>query len=280
MTTEEVQDTASTAIQLMGNASVRISRLRREWLISSVNKALLPLAKDDKGFTEAPPLLFGPNFAKRSKEFLDQVKAIKQPSLPKAKNSQGNHFLRASTFEEGRRIQIQERGTPTAPVEAEAAKDRATPSNCYLAREGRVTTTPSYCSKSCTCIKPVGSVYTRHHCPHGHNTSQCRENETTSWTAGSLPENLGVVDKGPLGPRNYGRAPYNIRVRTNTITQTTPSIQSESEYTNPGGSRRTSGERGSNRSTTTAGGRFLLHHIPGPKEGRRSETSHQSESAK
>ena len=60
MTTEEVQDTASTVIQLIGNARVRILRLCGEQLISSVNKALLPLAKDDEGFTEAPPLLFGP----------------------------------------------------------------------------------------------------------------------------------------------------------------------------------------------------------------------------
>ena len=182
---------ASTAIQLIGNASARISCLRREWLISSVNKALLPFAKDDKGFTEAPLLLFGPNFAKRSKEFLDQVKAIRTtiPTKAKAKKPQGNHFFEGLHPQRGEEDTDSGAETSTAPVKAEAAKDRASPSNCYLAREGRVTITPSYCSKSCTCIKPVGSVYTRHYCPHGHNTSQCRENETTSWTAGSLSEN-------------------------------------------------------------------------------------------
>ena len=94
MTTEEVQDAASTAIQLIENASARISRLCREQLISSVNKALLPLAKDDEGFTEAPPLLFGPNFAKRSKEFLDQVKAIRTTIPTKGKEPSKKPFFR------------------------------------------------------------------------------------------------------------------------------------------------------------------------------------------
>ena len=94
MTTEEVQDAASTAIQLIENASARISCLCREWLISSVNKALLPFAKDDEGFTEAPPLLFGPNFAKRSKEFLDQVKVIRTTIPTKGKEPSGKPFFR------------------------------------------------------------------------------------------------------------------------------------------------------------------------------------------
>ena len=61
----------------MGNASACISRLRREKITASFNKSLLPLAQEDKDFTETSPHLFGPDFAKRSKDHLDQVKALR-----------------------------------------------------------------------------------------------------------------------------------------------------------------------------------------------------------
>ena len=67
----------TSALELMGNASARISRLRREKITASFNKTLLPLAQEDKNFIEAAPYLFGPEFAKQSKEYLDQVKALR-----------------------------------------------------------------------------------------------------------------------------------------------------------------------------------------------------------
>ena len=84
LSAEETRDAALTAIELIGNANARMSRLRREKIMTSVNKSLLPLAKDDENFTTAAPLLFGGEFAKKSKDFLDQVKAIRS-TLP-AKN--------------------------------------------------------------------------------------------------------------------------------------------------------------------------------------------------
>ena len=68
-------------MSLIGNASSHLSRLRREKVVTSVNKALLPLVKEDDHFAGASPNLFGPDFAKRSKEFLEQVKALRS-SLP------------------------------------------------------------------------------------------------------------------------------------------------------------------------------------------------------
>jgi hypothetical protein len=48
--------------------------------------------KDDEEFTEAAPNLFGPEFSKRAKEYLDQVKALKSASLPgRYSNQQGYH---------------------------------------------------------------------------------------------------------------------------------------------------------------------------------------------
>ena len=60
---------------------------------------------------------------------------------------------------------------------------------------------------------------------------------------------------------------YNIWVRTNSTTQTTPpTTHPESECTNPGRSRRTSSERGSSRSATTAGGGFYSTIFQVPKK--------------
>lgn len=78
---EDLQLALTSAIQLIGNTSARISHLRREKIVSTVNKSLVPLVKEDKDYVDAYPDLFGADFAKRSKEFLDQVKALRS-SLP------------------------------------------------------------------------------------------------------------------------------------------------------------------------------------------------------
>ena len=73
MSHDEVRDATLAAVELIGNANARISHLRREKIVTCVNKALLPLARDDERFAEAAPHLFGSDFARHSKEFLDQV---------------------------------------------------------------------------------------------------------------------------------------------------------------------------------------------------------------
>ena len=82
MSPGEVKDATSTAVQLIGNANARMSHLRREKTVTSMNRTLLPLVKDDENFMEAAPYLFGGNFARQSKEFLDQVKALRSTLPP------------------------------------------------------------------------------------------------------------------------------------------------------------------------------------------------------
>ena len=74
------QETAlavTSALELIGNASARIARMRQEKLTTSLNKSLLPLAQDDKNFMDAAPNSFGSEFARKSKDYLDQVKALR-----------------------------------------------------------------------------------------------------------------------------------------------------------------------------------------------------------
>ena len=77
MSIEEIKEASITAVELIGNASAKISRLCREKLVSSINKSLVPLVKEDSDFSEVAPNLFGPDFSKRAKDFVDQVKTLR-----------------------------------------------------------------------------------------------------------------------------------------------------------------------------------------------------------
>ena len=73
---EEVVAATTSAVELIGNANTRISRLRHEKVCSHLNKTLQPLVQRDEIFKKAAPALFGAEFAKMSKEHTEQVKAI------------------------------------------------------------------------------------------------------------------------------------------------------------------------------------------------------------
>jgi hypothetical protein len=74
---DDIKEATTAAIKLLGNASAQVSQLRKEKVITSINKSLLPLIKEDGVFSRAHPHLFGANFGKRSKEFMEQVKALR-----------------------------------------------------------------------------------------------------------------------------------------------------------------------------------------------------------
>lgn len=76
MPTKEVPEASSAATVLIGNANTKISHLRREKYVASINKNLTPLVKDDEDFVETAPNLFGPDFSRRAKDHLDQVKSL------------------------------------------------------------------------------------------------------------------------------------------------------------------------------------------------------------
>uniref|UniRef100_A0A1X7VGZ5 Uncharacterized protein n=1 Tax=Amphimedon queenslandica TaxID=400682 RepID=A0A1X7VGZ5_AMPQE len=88
MTAEDVTEASMAATELLGNANAKISRLRREKLIASINRNLIPMLQDDVIFGDVAPNLFGPDFSRRAKEFLDQVSALKSLTHP-TRHSQG-----------------------------------------------------------------------------------------------------------------------------------------------------------------------------------------------
>ena len=100
MSVNEVKEASSTAVELLGNANARISRLRRDELVSSINKNLVPLVQEDSEFADASPNLFGPAFSKRAKEYLDQIKTLKA-TLPPRHQTSGEQQYRKPFFRKG-----------------------------------------------------------------------------------------------------------------------------------------------------------------------------------
>ncbi len=86
MSGDEVLKAAESAAELLGNASAKLSQLRREKLTSDFNKSLLPLVKSGMDFSEASPRLFGAEFAKLAKEHVEEMKALKS-TLPSRSDS-------------------------------------------------------------------------------------------------------------------------------------------------------------------------------------------------
>ena len=74
---KEVIQAAKSSMHLIGNANAHLLHLRRERIVSDMNKALLPIVGHNNNFKEAAPFLSGTEFAKKSKGMVEQVKAIR-----------------------------------------------------------------------------------------------------------------------------------------------------------------------------------------------------------
>ena len=86
ITHDQALEAAVTAVQLLGNASAQITHGRRTKVLTHLNKSLLPLLEEDGNFEDVAPSLFGPEFARKSKELVDQVKAIRSTTQKDGKS--------------------------------------------------------------------------------------------------------------------------------------------------------------------------------------------------
>ena len=68
-----------------------------------LNKSLIPLVKEDAPYTDAAPDLFGSEFAKRSKEFLEQVKTTRS-SLPAKSHYSGSNYSGSNSGNKGKSL--------------------------------------------------------------------------------------------------------------------------------------------------------------------------------
>ena len=127
---EDVKAATLTKTELNGNASAHISCLKREKLVSSINKSLLPLAQE---FLEVAPILFGPDFSRPAKDYLDQVKSLKAATLPvrhnipQGTNRQGPVFCRGLPSWRG--LVKQRGGGPTPNNQRHHSGERNPPQN-------------------------------------------------------------------------------------------------------------------------------------------------------
>jgi hypothetical protein len=64
--TEQVVEAATAAVQLIGNASAKLSHLWREKVTKHINEALMPIVQEEGNFKDAPPQLFWSRFCQKS----------------------------------------------------------------------------------------------------------------------------------------------------------------------------------------------------------------------
>ena len=109
------QATSATkvAIELIGNANAKISHLHQTKVISQLNKSLLPLTEEDSNFEGVAPSLFGPEFARKSKDHVEQVKALR--SSGGARESKQQFFRQGPPTAEGVLPKTRERRLPALP---------------------------------------------------------------------------------------------------------------------------------------------------------------------
>ena len=139
----------STAVELAGNTSAKISRLRQEKATQDLNKVLMPVAREGGSFKDAPPSLFGAEFAKKAKEHIDQVKAMR--AVPPCHERGMTVFSRApptgggGNMERGINWQRPEQPIPKRGIPEQNLSEERTPKN---RADQELTLSPSHISLS------------------------------------------------------------------------------------------------------------------------------------
>ena len=79
-TADRAMTTAKTALRFIGNASIQTARERRKRAIAEMNPKLIDLSEKDAIYENAPPFLFGDQFAKEAKEREEQLRCLDKAS--------------------------------------------------------------------------------------------------------------------------------------------------------------------------------------------------------
>ena len=76
LTADKAMTAAKTALRFIGNASIQMSRERRKRTIAEMIHKLIDLSERDSIYENAPPFLFGDQFAKEAKERKEQLRCL------------------------------------------------------------------------------------------------------------------------------------------------------------------------------------------------------------
>ena len=86
-------DEATTqALRFLGNAHSHISSERRKKIGSHRNKDLHPLVEESERFASAAPYLFGQEFEKAAKDYVESVRSLRKMSAPSGTPRQNQFF--------------------------------------------------------------------------------------------------------------------------------------------------------------------------------------------
>jgi hypothetical protein len=220
---DEVKDATLAAVELIGNANARISRLRREKLVASINNDLTPLARDDADFVGVAPNLFGPEFTKRAKEHLDQIRSLKTTALPGQQQPGGDRqydqYNKRPLFQKGHPLGIRgsAREGAEAPLTTTGSKgtERDSPVGTESCRTGPV----NFWSPN----RPRYNYKLRDsecNSSHGHGAGEC--DLKPSWPPKPLYNKLAITDKGSVDPEHGERLRNRIRHSAPPIQAATP----------------------------------------------------------
>uniref|UniRef100_A0A1X7VSR2 Uncharacterized protein n=1 Tax=Amphimedon queenslandica TaxID=400682 RepID=A0A1X7VSR2_AMPQE len=177
-----------------------------EKLISAINDDLTSLIQDESQFTDANPYLFGSDFAKQAKEYLDQAGSLKS-TTPEVEHN------RRHLFREG----LPRRGDwPEKGMEDPISENKYTNKEHGTSEGGQSTSRTKLCThntqfkNSCTfseqkCNSVSGSC---------NGDSTLKYTYKSSGSAGTFPIKLGKSNEGPVGPK------YGERVRNRVFIDT------------------------------------------------------------
>ena len=98
---EDAERTVQDAIQLVGNASLHLAKMRRKCILRCLNPKMQDMAEEQELFQSAAPLLFGQGFESKMKERSESLKILSscsrsRDSSPPPRKKKQCFFVRAT----------------------------------------------------------------------------------------------------------------------------------------------------------------------------------------
>ena len=263
ITHTEAIDTVKAAIELIGNANAKISHLRRSKVITQLNKSLLPLIEEDSNFDGVAPSLFGPEFARKSKEHVEQVKALR--SSAGAKDSKQPFFRQGPP---GGTSEDQGEEAPRLPRRATGSPSKD----------------PSGANELFTCMRAqlFNNKLQKYSCMSYQGSgggSHSTNRPTSSREAKFSPTELVCDNSGSVDPKHGTRVPHRLHGgATPTVSSHSSSLPLQPESTDSRRAIQPYSKTSNQAVGTSLRVGLLFQHLSGSQKEWGAETSYQPQS--